>query len=152
INISGVELVHHLDELSSRNGKIIVTCAGRTRGIVATQLMRDLGVSNVYNLENGTMGWTLANFELVTPKGQALNDQNEQKEVDIKANTNQLKMKHSIQTLSLKEYRTMRLNSDKELLYEIDVRTKAEYRAGHIPGTIHLPGGQAVQSADDYIG
>jgi rhodanese-related sulfurtransferase len=35
--------------------------------------------------------------------------------------------------------------------YLIDVRSEAEYEAGHVPGSLNVPGGQAVQRADDFI-
>ena len=44
---------------------IVINCAGRTRSLVGAQTLRTLGVPNkVYALENGTMGWKLAGFEL----------------------------------------------------------------------------------------
>jgi rhodanese-related sulfurtransferase len=33
----------------------------------------------------------------------------------------------------------------------IDVRSEKEYEAGHIPQSLSIPGGQAVQRADDFI-
>jgi rhodanese-related sulfurtransferase len=38
-----------------------------------------------------------------------------------------------------------------ETVYPIDVRTREEYAAGHIPGFAWFPGGQAVQRADDTV-
>jgi rhodanese-related sulfurtransferase len=38
-----------------------------------------------------------------------------------------------------------------ETVYLIDVRTREEYAAGHIPGFAWFPGGQAVQRADDAV-
>jgi rhodanese-related sulfurtransferase len=38
-----------------------------------------------------------------------------------------------------------------ETVYLIDVRTRGEYAAGHIPGFAWFPGGQAVQRADDTV-
>ena len=35
--------------------------------------------------------------------------------------------------------------------YLIDVRSEAEFEAGHISGSINVPGGQAVQRADDFV-
>jgi rhodanese-related sulfurtransferase len=35
--------------------------------------------------------------------------------------------------------------------YLIDVRSEEEYAEGHIPGSINVPGGQAVQRADDFV-
>ena len=36
-------------------------------------------------------------------------------------------------------------------MYLVDVRTREEYAAGHIPGFAWFPGGQAVQRADDTV-
>ena len=36
-------------------------------------------------------------------------------------------------------------------LYAIDVRSLEEYCAGHIPGFLWIPGGQAIQRADDFV-
>jgi rhodanese-related sulfurtransferase len=38
-----------------------------------------------------------------------------------------------------------------ETVYLVDVRTREEYAAGHIPGFAWFPGGQAVQRADDTV-
>jgi 3-mercaptopyruvate sulfurtransferase SseA len=44
---------------------VIVNCAGRTRSIIGTQSLRNAGLPNpVYALRNGTIGWTLAGFDL----------------------------------------------------------------------------------------
>ena len=38
-----------------------------------------------------------------------------------------------------------------DLLY-LDVRDPAEYRAGHLPGSLMAPGGQLVQETDSWLG
>jgi rhodanese-related sulfurtransferase len=35
--------------------------------------------------------------------------------------------------------------------YLIDVRSEGEFASGHVPGSISVPGGQAVQRADDFV-
>jgi rhodanese-related sulfurtransferase len=40
---------------------------------------------------------------------------------------------------------------DGESVYLIDVRTQAEYEAGHVPGFWWFPGGQVVQRSDDAV-
>ena len=37
-------------------------------------------------------------------------------------------------------------------LYVLDVRSKEEYEAGHLPGAAHAPGGQLVQRTDSWVG
>jgi rhodanese-related sulfurtransferase len=36
-------------------------------------------------------------------------------------------------------------------LYLLDVRTREEYEAGHLPGSLHAPGGQLVQATDQWV-
>ena len=40
---------------------------------------------------------------------------------------------------------------DRENVSLLDVRTREEYEAGHVPGSIWAPGGQAVQATDEYV-
>ena len=47
-----------------------MNCAGRTRSIIGTQSLTNAGLPNrVVALRNGTIGWTLAGFDL--DRGQA---------------------------------------------------------------------------------
>ena len=41
--------------------------------------------------------------------------------------------------------------NDGGVTYLIDVRSESEYEDGHIAGSLNIPGGQAVQRADDFI-
>jgi hypothetical protein len=46
-------------------GPIVITCAGRTRGITGAIGLKLAGhAGEVYALENGTQGWALAGFGL----------------------------------------------------------------------------------------
>ena len=49
---------------------LVVSCAGRTRGILGAQLLHDNGFTNVYALENGVMGWFLAGGDIATGPGK----------------------------------------------------------------------------------
>jgi rhodanese-related sulfurtransferase len=63
INIQGVQLPLSIDDLNKRGKKIVVTCAGRTRGIISALTLNMMGIE-VFDLRNGTMGWVLAGYEL----------------------------------------------------------------------------------------
>src|SRR3546814_17475406 len=53
------------DVCSSDLAPVVVTCAGRTRGIIGVLGLRLAGIeAPVYALENGTQGWNLAGFAL----------------------------------------------------------------------------------------
>ncbi len=45
-----------------------------------------------------------------------------------------------------------RREADRRTLYVMDVRDPAEYRAGHLPGSVMAPGGQLVQETDSWLG
>jgi rhodanese-related sulfurtransferase len=46
----------------------------------------------------------------------------------------------------------MRWRSDPlRTTYLLDVRTRAEFEAGRIPGSVHAPGGQLVQATDEFV-
>jgi rhodanese-related sulfurtransferase len=54
-----------------------------------------------------------------------------------------------VRMLSAAELPALLARADHETIYGIDVRTREEYLAGHVPGFWWVPGGQAVQRADD---
>ena len=66
INAPGAELVYRVhDVVQDPSTPVVVHCAGRTRSIIGTQSLVNAGIPNpVAALENGTMGWQLAGFDL----------------------------------------------------------------------------------------
>jgi rhodanese-related sulfurtransferase len=53
--------------------------------------------------------------------------------------------------LEVDELQKVMARAGGETVYLIDVRTREEYTAGHVPGFWWMPGGQAVQRADDTV-
>jgi len=70
----GAELVYRVpDQVRSSDTLVVVNCAGRTRSIIGAQSLRNAGLPNpVLALENGTMGWELAGFQLARGREEAL--------------------------------------------------------------------------------
>src|SRR5437660_1838944 len=66
ITCPGAELVLRVADLvPDPQATIVVSCAGRTRGIMGAQSLRTAGVPNpVLSLEGGTQAWRLAGLEL----------------------------------------------------------------------------------------
>ncbi len=66
ISAPGAELVHRFAELvPSPETFVVVSCAGRTRGIIGAQALINAGVPNrVAALSGGTQGWRLAGLDL----------------------------------------------------------------------------------------
>jgi rhodanese-related sulfurtransferase len=152
LNVPGGDLILWADALKRRpDTQFIVNCAGRTRSIIGTAALRRLGIRNVLELRNGTMGWVLAGFDLETKPKRTMALAPDQS----RAQANDL-------ALALAEEEKIAWTSPDDLAkpadakaaratYIIDARSEAEYERGHIAGSISLPGGQAVQRTDDFI-
>jgi rhodanese-related sulfurtransferase len=109
-----------------------------------------MGVPGVCGLKNGTAGWLLAGYELETgadrlelpkPSADGL--------AAAETFAAQLAVEDGVRFLDIPALQAMIDRRQREPLYLIDVRTEAEYDAGHIPGFRWFPGGQAVQRCDD---
>ena len=57
-----------------------------------------------------------------------------------------------VRYLDVEATRALMTHAESENVYLIDVRSREEYAQGHVPGFRWLPGGQAVQQADSYVG
>ncbi len=129
---------------------VIVNCAGRTRSIVGTRVLQRMGLSNIQGLKNGTSGWVLAGYEVergadrvrlpeASPKGLAA----------AETYAARLAAEDGVRYLDIPALQATLGRRDRETVYLIDVRTREEYEAGHIPGFQWFPGGQALQRSDE---
>ncbi|OPX43335.1 thiosulfate sulfurtransferase GlpE [Ruminiclostridium hungatei] len=150
VNIPGVELVLKVHDYFKEGKKIVFTCAGRTRGFIASTTVKLLGFPPVYDLLNGTLNWKLAGFNLKKPVPCAPPATEESKR-QAETQVNTLIEKESIPLIEPDSLKTLIDRSDKETLYLIDVRTRDEFILNHIPGAIHFPGGQTIQNTDDLM-
>jgi rhodanese-related sulfurtransferase len=153
VSVPGGELVLRIGELVKRPDQtIIVHCGGRTRSYIGAESLRRMGLPNpIIALENGTMGWQLAGLELergaerwappVTSRGRAV-------AAEVAKRVAQA---DGLRGINAAELKTMQARRGEENLYVLDVRTTEEYAAGHVPGAVWAPGGQAVQAIDDYL-
>src|SRR5262249_31355514 len=131
---------------------VVVNCAGRTRSIFGARILQRMQLPNVVSLRNGTSGWVLAGLELErgadrvelpapSPEGRAA----------AGAFPARVGAEDGVRMLSVDELPGLIERGSRETVYLIDVRTREEYTAGHIPGFWWMPGGQAVQRADDTV-
>lgn len=153
VSVPGGELVLRIGELvEGSETTIVVHCGGRTRSYIGAEALRRMRLPNpVVALENGTMGWELAGLTLergaarwappVTAKGKAL----------AAPAAERVAAEEGIRFVSPDELRVLQARRDRENLYVLDVRTAEEYAAGHLPGAVWAPGGQAVQATDEYV-
>ena len=137
-------------DLAAATDTLVLHCAGRTRSIIGTRTLLEMGVPRVVALENGTMGWLLAGHsvergstrQLAEPTPASV-DQAEQAAV-------RLARAAGVRRIDA-DALTALLAHPQRNLSVFDVRSLDEHDAGHIAGSTAVPGGQVVQRADDFI-
>jgi rhodanese-related sulfurtransferase len=152
LNVPGGDLVLWAEALKRKpETKVIVNCAGRTRSIIGAAALKRLGLANVLELRNGTMGWVLAGFDLETKpnrQGPLAPEESRAKAIDL---AQRIAEEEKITWISPEGLIDASTPNAGGITYVIDVRSEGEYENGHIVGSIGVPGGQAVQRADDFI-
>ena len=151
-NVPGVEIAAIAQDLVQRRETVIVHCAGRTRSILACQSLRALGVPDVYALKNGTMGWTLAGFELEREPGAPLPPTSQSLATGAQS-SRKLAEEAGATAISPRDLIGMleATRSGAANGYVFDVRQVDSYAQQHLRDSISLPGGQAVLFADDNV-
>jgi len=149
----GVELALLAADLRAAGKPVIVHCSGRTRSIIACQGLRALGVTDVHALENGTMGWQLAGLELERDAGTGPLAPSAASAAEGERAARALALEAGAKALPLESFAAwMRERSEfRANIYPIDVRQVSDYVAGHVPGSIAVPGGLAIQRADEFV-
>jgi rhodanese-related sulfurtransferase len=152
-SVPGGELALRITDLTrdlDPDATIIVNCAGRTRSIIGTRVLQRMGFSNVYGLKNGTAGWMLAGEQLESGANRVdLPAPSPEAVAAAEAYAAKLAAEDGVRYLDVAALHGVMARARAEPIYLIDVRTREEYIAGHIPGFRWFPGGQAVQRSDD---
>ena len=151
ISVPGAELVYRFADLvPSADTTVIVNCGGRTRSIIGAQSLIDAGVPNkVVSLKNGTQAWHLAGFQVLkgaTAQPPAVSDAGR---AAARSAAQRVAQRSGITTIDAATLQRWRAEATRSL-YVFDVRTPAEYAAGHVPGMKHIAGGQLVQETDRH--
>lgn len=155
-SLPGAELVYRIEELAPRpETLVVVNCAGRTRSIIGAQTLLDAGIPNrVVSLKDGTMAWLLAQRELANGRRPALPEPGPAALDRARARANAVAQRAGVQRLDEEALAAFEADAaaGRRTLYRFDIRTRAEYEAGHLPGWRWAPGGQLVQAMDEYAG
>ncbi|WP_161993253.1 rhodanese-like domain-containing protein [Lacisediminimonas profundi] len=149
----GTELARLAPSLRGEGRPIVVHCSGRTRSIVACQTLRLLGVPDVHALENGTMGWRLAGYPLERGQGAGVLTPDPAFAAQSEADVLALALQAGAQRLSCEQFEAWRQEraDGRANVYLVDVRQVPEFVDGHVPGSIAVPGGLAIQRADEFV-
>lgn len=142
-----------MPDLADRSVPVVVNCAGRTRSIIACETLRHLGMKEAYALENGTMGWVLADFKLEKGPGAGVIAPTPAARATAHERALQLAQSVGVALASPQQVNAWLMQRDRgeANVYAFDARQTYEYDASHIDGTAILPGALAVQRTDEYV-
>ncbi len=152
IDCPSAELAYRVHDLvRSPETTVVVNCGGRTRAIIGAQALINAGVPNkVYALKDGTQGWHLAGLPLARGRTEHAPAPTPGGIERAQAAAARVARRFGVKTIGLPELASLRADRDRTL-YLLDVRTPAEYAAGHLEGALHAPGGQLVQATDTWL-
>ncbi len=148
------ELAHRFDAaVGDGTTQVVVTCAGRTRGLIGVAGLALAGIGNpVHALENGTQGWALAGETL--ERGNTADPfpgLDEDRRAASGARAEALSRRHGIPWLDPDGLAHLAADRDRTL-FLLDIRSAPEFAAATVAGAVHAPAGQVVQAADQWIG
>jgi rhodanese-related sulfurtransferase len=154
ISVPGAELVYRFRELApSPDTFVVVNCGGRTRSIIGAQSLIDAGVPNrVVSLKDGTMAWHLAGLGVVAGATGRAPEVSAEGVAAARQRADAVARRYGVPVIDRGKLAEWQREADRRTLYVMDVRDPAEYRAGHLPGSVMAPGGQLVQETDSWLG
>ena len=154
ISVPGAELVYRFKELvPSPDTFVIVNCGGRTRSIIGAQSLIDAGVPNrVVSLKDGTMAWHLAGLGVAAGATERAPEVSAEGVAAARQRAEAVARRYGVPVIDRAKLSEWQREADRRTLYVMDVRDPAEYRAGHLPGSVMAPGGQLVQETDSWLG
>ncbi len=153
LNAPGSEVLHRLGALDIKPDTLVVTnCAGRTRSILGAQSLIDAGVTNpVASLTGGTMEWLIAGYDLAYGVGDTAGFANDEKLAATRQLADALAERNGVQVIDFAKLQEFRAEKGRTL-FQFDVRSPEEYRAGHPEGFRHAAGGQLSSGAERFAG
>jgi rhodanese-related sulfurtransferase len=152
VNVPGGDLILWAEALRRKpDATVVVNCAGRTRSIIGTAALLRLGLNNVRALKNGTMGWVLTGLELESTPARVAPSAPDESREQAREIALRIAEEEGLSWVSARELLDHLPRNEVGVTYLIDVRSESEYEDGHIAGSLNIPGGQAVQRADDFV-
>ena len=150
-NCPGAELALRVPALvKSEQTTVVVNCAGRTRSIIGAQSLRNAGLKNpVYALRNGTMGWHLAGLKTDQGQDRMVPLPPPQAVAAARERARDLAVRHGVRFIDADQLNLWQQEASRTT-YVFDVRQAPAHAAGHLPVSLHAPGGQLVQATDTF--
>lgn len=153
IAVPSAELLYRFDDLvPSPETLVVVSCAGRTRGIIGAQTLINAGVPNkVVALSGGTQGWRLADLATVRDDARYFPPLSKRAQQSSAERASALAQRYGVRVIDAATLGQWQ-SDPRRTTYLFDVRNHDEYLRGHRAGARWAPGGQLVQSLDKWAG
>jgi rhodanese-related sulfurtransferase len=103
-------------------------------------------------LKDGTMAWLHAGLELQRDVGDALPEPSDATLAESRRLAEGLAQRVELRHITTQELARFEAEGAERSLYLLDIRSKDEYKGGHLPGWRWAPGGQLLQATDQYVG
>lgn len=147
------ELAHRVAGFDGiEQAPLVITCAGRTRGIVGAIGLRISGYGGeVLALENGTQGWALAGEDL--ERGASADPFPPLDDGALAASrdaADRILSRFDLPEVTMRDAAAM-LRDKGRTTYLFDTRSAAEATDDPVPGAVHGPCGQITQATDQWI-
>lgn len=147
------ELAHRFAALvSDPSIPVVLTCAGRTRGLVGALGLKLARVPNpVLALENGTQGWALAGLPLERgASADAMPTLDAEAMAVSRARADRILTEEMIAQVAPEEIARLVIEPDRTT-FVFDLRAEAERMACPVAGAMPVLAGQMVQATDTYM-
>ena len=146
------ELAHRIG-IMIKDVPVVLTCAGRTRGIIGVIGLRLSGHEGpIFALENGTQGWTLAGLTLERDNiVEPLPDIDSAATVLSQDRAKRMLSTYAIDRIDGKTAATL-LSDTERTTYLFDLRSRDESEKDPVPAAETVLGGQLVQATDQWVG
>ncbi|MFF7710880.1 rhodanese-like domain-containing protein [Pseudomonas sp. NPDC007930] len=152
VGVPSAELLYRFDDLvPSADTLVVVSCAGRTRGIVGAQTLINAGVPNrVVALAGGTQGWRLAGLHTVNHDSRHYGPLSGAARDAAVLRAERLAERHGVARVNAATLASWQADPQRTT-YLFDVRSAEEFAHSHRADARHVPGGQLVQALDLWV-
>ena len=132
--------------------QLIYHCGGVTRGVLGAQGLVLAEMANpVCFLQDGTKGWQAAGLTLEPGRRMPPDHTSAEGRRFAAAAAQRLAKGYGLSYITLEELEQIRTESAQCTCYVVDVRSPEEYRQGHLPGALSIPGGELAGMTIDHI-
>lgn len=153
ISVPVAEVARRIPDLvGDSDTTVVVHCAGITRAALGAEALINSGIKNpVVSLIDGTRGWDLVDGELVSNQPIEAVIPSEKATAFCVAAAKKFASLYQLEYIRIDQLNDWLKNNPDRTSYKIDIRSEQEYRRGHYPQTIWIPGGELVGMTIDHL-